>query len=454
MIDLYQYENVLYGQSDDYLKVISNVEKMILNSKDQAEKDRAFRFLNVLLQVHGARTPTSEYLLKQLATAENRDIITTGNLLHLGNCTQTDHQAIFDESTLEDDDMAKNRIKRRVTINGAERWVTGNNEQEYANNLAAAMGVNLPQAQMSTAEKHHFREYALKWFENTSKPTVEPVTARTYKQQLDMHILPVLGDMMVEDITISDVQRVFNKMDENGRKTTETKKKVRTVLNMILQQAMEEDIIHKNPVKAKSVHVKGESSKPTPPYTVEQMKYIVNHISDIEKPIDRMYIALHALHPLRPEEVFGLKWEDIDLEVGSIHVRNTVTHPDRNQPVFATKTKTEKSRRTLALVPQIVKYLSVGEPEDFVLGGRKALSYQQIVKMRKRIQKDIGFEEAITPRRFRTTVLTDIYDQTKDVTLTTASAGHTSPAMTFAHYAKGRGTQELTARAVASVYGL
>ena len=74
--------------------------------------------------------------------------------------------------------------------------------------------------------------------------------------------------------------------------------------------------------------------------------------------------------------------------------------------------------------------------------------------MRKRIQKDIGFEEAITPRRFRTTVLTDIYDQTKDVTLTTASAGHTSPAMTFAHYAKGRGTQELTARAVASVYGL
>lgn len=92
MIDLYQYENVLYGQSDDYLKVISNVEKMILNSKDSSEKDKLFRFLNILLQVHGARTPTSEYLLKQLATAENRDIITTGNLLHLGNCIQVDQK--------------------------------------------------------------------------------------------------------------------------------------------------------------------------------------------------------------------------------------------------------------------------------------------------------------------------------------------------------------------------
>lgn len=110
MIDLYQYENVLYGQSDDYLKVISNVEKMILNSKDQAEKDRAFRFLNVLLQVHGARTPTSEYLLKQLATAENRDIITTGNLLHLGNCIQEEpeKQSSPDPSlTLSVEKMAK-----------------------------------------------------------------------------------------------------------------------------------------------------------------------------------------------------------------------------------------------------------------------------------------------------------------------------------------------------------
>lgn len=95
MLDLYQYENVAYGQTEDYLKVISNVETMILNSKDTTEKEKLFRFLNVLLQVHGARTPTTEYLLKQLATAEKRDIITTGNLLHLGNCTQTEDQSLL-----------------------------------------------------------------------------------------------------------------------------------------------------------------------------------------------------------------------------------------------------------------------------------------------------------------------------------------------------------------------
>ena len=32
--------------------------------------------------------------------------------------------------------------------------------------------------------------------------------------------------------------------------------------------------------------------------------------------------------------------------------------------------------------------------------------------MCQRIQRDTGFEESVTPRRFRTTVLTDLYDQT------------------------------------------
>lgn len=34
-----------------------------------------------------------------------------------------------------------------------------------------------------------------------------------------------------------------------------------------------------------------------------------------------------------------------------------------------------------------------------------------------RIKRDTGFTENITPIRFRTTVLTDLYDQTKDIKL-------------------------------------
>ena len=93
-------------------------------------------------------------------------------------------------------------------------------------------------------------------------------------------------------------------------------------------------------------------------------------------------------------------------------------------------------------------------PDEFVLGGNRPLSYQQIQKMRRRIRKDIAFDETITPRRFRTTVLTDIYDRTKDVKLVQSVAGHTTAAMTMKHYVKGRETNHATAEAIAAAYGL
>ena len=74
--------------------------------------------------------------------------------------------------------------------------------------------------------------------------------------------------------------------------------------------------------------------------------------------------------------------------------------------------------------------------------------------MRKRLKLGISIEEAITPRRFRTTVLTNIYDRTKDVKLVQSAAGHATAAMTMKHYVKGRTTNHATAEAIVDAYGL
>ena len=55
-----------------------------------------------------------------------------------------------------------------------------------------------------------------------------------------------------------------------------------------------------------------------------------------------------------------------------------------------------------------------------------------------RIRRDTNFDEKITPSRFRTTVLTDMYAETKDIKATQEAAGHTTAAMTLQHYVKGR----------------
>ena len=128
-----------------------------------------------------------------------------------------------------------------------------------------------------------------------------------------------------------------------------------------------------------------------------------------------------------------------------------MSHPTRNQPEIK-DTKTRSSVRTIGLSQLAVSYLTQSKADEFVLGGSTPLSCSQVRRMCERIKKDTGFSERITPMRFRPTVLTDLYDQTRDIKLVQAAAGHTTAEMTLKHYVKGRGNVVKSAAAIESVY--
>lgn len=323
------------------------------------------------------------------------------------------------------------KINRTVMIDGQRKWIHADNEQQYFEKVVQLMGGNVAEPQ---TEKHPFPEYAQKWFDVYGKPSVATVTALTYQRQIDKYLTPAFSGKNIEDITTADIQALFNSMGDCAK---ETKNKVKTVLGMIMSCAVEDGLIARNPMQSKRLRINGKKSTDTLTYSVEQMQYLVSHIGMVAAAQDRAYIALQSLHPLRLEEVLGLKWKDIDLEENHIYVHQVVTHPSRNQPEVK-EPKTETSVRRIDLSLEAKKYLAVGEPDSFVVGGEKPLSYTQVRRMCNRIQKQTGFSESITPIRFRTTVLTDLYDQTKDIKLTQAAAGHATADMTLKHYVKGR----------------
>lgn len=298
--------------------------------------------------------------------------------------------------------------------------------------------------------QHGFSECAERWFSVFAKPTVEEATALSYRGQLDRVWIPAFKDKTVEDLTAADVQNALNDMGDVAK---DTRKKALQVVKTVLTQAVEDGYVSKNVAESKSIKITGKAAEETQPYSIEQMRFLISHLSDVKNPTDRAWLALSALHQFRPEEVLGLKYNDIDKVSCKLRIIRAVTHPDRNQPVIK-ETKTPKSKRDIDFVPELLQFIPDGNPDDFIIGGEKPLSYSQVRKMRERIQKQTGFNEKIVPRRFRTTVTTDTYDATKDIALTAKAAGHSKKSTTLNHYTMGRLENANTAIPVAKRYGL
>lgn len=277
---------------------------------------------------------------------------------HFDNYTEKDC-ALF----LEAKEMAK--INRNITLNGKRHCIRANTEQEYADKLASLITASSDGIPATPSGKHNFADYAWNWFDVYSKPNIATVTASTYKRQIERYLIPSFGQKDVADISVDDVQRLFNDMEC----AKATKDKVKMVLNQILDNAVEDGLLSKNPVQSKRVKITGTSSKATEPYNVEQMRYIVHHLADVQNPTDRAYIALQALHPLRLEEVLGLTWEDVDLDNMLIHVRRAVTHPHRNRPEVKAP-KTESSVRYIGISPLALPFLNPSKSGGFVIGGQ------------------------------------------------------------------------------------
>ena len=86
--------------------------------------------------------------------------------------------------------------------------------------------------------------------------------------------------------------------------------------------------------------------------TPEQVKALLSAAR--EDRLEALYVL--AIHTgLRQGELLGLKWEDVDLEGGTLQVRRTLTTA-KGGPVLSTP-KTKGSRRSLKLTQSAIEAL-------------------------------------------------------------------------------------------------
>lgn len=154
---------------------------------------------------------------------------------------------------------------------------------------------------------------------------------------LRAHVVPKWGDVRLKTITRADVQRWVYDLEDQGL-SSGTVRKARGVLRQVLQAAVRDDLIPKNP--ALDVDLPAKTPPRTTTLTVDQLRLLMEQIHSERFRVLTLFLATTGV---RIGEAAALTWADIDLDRGTVNVSKAVKQGPKNQPMVGS-TKTGKSR--------------------------------------------------------------------------------------------------------------
>ncbi len=226
------------------------------------------------------------------------------------------------------------------TAEGRKRkTIYGKTRAEVAAKLTKAMS-DRDGGMMFEAGNLKLGEYLRRWLEDSVKDTVRTTTFDRYEQIAKNHIIPVLGDLKLKNVTSTHLRGLYK--EKLRFLSPRTVQYVHVTVHKALKQALNDGLILRNPTESvKPPQVRREEIRPLSP---EQVKVLFKAAQGDR--LEALYIL--AVHTgLRQGELLGLKWDDVNLESGTLQVRRTLVRT-KDGPVLAAP-KTKSSRRSVKL---------------------------------------------------------------------------------------------------------
>jgi integrase len=199
------------------------------------------------------------------------------------------------------------------------------------------------------AKKLTVSAYLDTWLEAAVEGSVWYTTYRDHERNVRLHLKPVIGRVLLKDLTKMEVQRLLNAKSKEGY-SPRTVRYIHTTLSKALTQAVDWDLVPKNVAS----WVKLPKQKRKKRETLSAKNVGAFFAAASEDRLGALYV-LAVTSGLRPGELLALAWEDVDLEAGALYVRRSVSE-DEGGPVIREETKTSAGRR-LELLPVAVEAL-------------------------------------------------------------------------------------------------
>ncbi len=164
-------------------------------------------------------------------------------------------------------------------------------------------------------------EYLDSWPSNSVKDTIRPRTWERYESICRVHIKPALGRVKLRALTPNHVRGLYRQKLDSGL-APRTVRYIHTTLHKALKEALSDGLISRNVTDA--VRSPRPAKPEITPLSQEQARTLLDAASKEGDRFEVLYVvALHC--GLREGELLGLKWEDVNLEAGTLAVRRTLS---------------------------------------------------------------------------------------------------------------------------------
>jgi integrase len=194
------------------------------------------------------------------------------------------------------------------------------------------------------------------WLDSCDAAGLERTTIAGYRQHVALHIVPVLGALKLSQLTVPLVRGFEERLRKDGRSPAMVRK-ARRSLGTLLADAQERGLVGQNIVRSLRVSPRSKDRRaersgklkvgidiPSP----DEVRTIIRHLEGRWRPL----LLTAIFSGLRASELRGLRWQDVDLKRGELHVRQRADRYGKiGQP------KSEAGERTVPLPPMVIAAL-------------------------------------------------------------------------------------------------
>jgi integrase len=155
---------------------------------------------------------------------------------------------------------------------------------------------------------------------------VKPSTFHSYRQNMEIHVLPVLGSKPLQHLTVMMLNALYARLQSEGSGhgvlSAKTVRYIHTIIHKALEDAVDAGLAGKNVAdRAKPPRPSRRSTREVGSWEPQELAKFLASIHGTR--LEAVW-RLAAMTGMRRGEVLGLRWADVDLVAARLSVRHAV----------------------------------------------------------------------------------------------------------------------------------